>query len=62
MDTRRVLPELRDWVWPFLTDYQRDGLCLAVARGNYHLWWPCGAGKTLGAIIWALATPHATRN
>jgi SNF2 family DNA or RNA helicase len=60
MDTRRVLPELRDWVWPFLTDYQRDGLCLAVARGNYHLWWPCGAGKTLGAIIWALATPHAT--
>ena len=57
-EERRVLPELRPWVWPFLTDYQREGICRAVGRGDFHLWWPCGSGKTLAAVVWAVATPH----
>ena len=52
-----VLPELRSWVWPFLTSYQKEGIAFAVGRRNAHLWWSCGAGKTLAAIMWALAEP-----
>ena len=54
---RHVLPELRPWVWPWLNDYQRDGIGQAVARGNHHIWWPCGSGKTAAAITWIVASP-----
>ena len=50
---------LRDWVPAFLTDYQRAGI-LATAHRSAHLWWAAGAGKTAGAICWALAHPGAT--
>lgn len=52
---RIVLPEIHPWVWPFLTPYQRVGISFAVGRRNAHLWWSCGAGKTVAAIIWSLA-------
>ena len=52
---RPVLPEVRPWVWPWLTSYQKVGISFAVGRRNAHLWWSCGAGKTAAAIIWALA-------
>ena len=52
-----VLPELRGWVWPFLTSYQKEGVSWAVGRRNAHLWWSCGAGKTLAAIMWAISEP-----
>ena len=54
---RHVLPELRPWVWPWLNDYQRDGIGQAVAQGNHHIWWPCGSGKTAAAITWIVASP-----
>lgn len=50
---------LRDWVPGFLTPYQRDGI-IATAHRSAHLWWAAGAGKTAGAICWALAKPGAT--
>lgn len=54
---RVVLPELRPWVWPWLTPYQREGIAFAAGRRNAHLWWSCGAGKTAAAIAWAVAEP-----
>lgn len=53
----RVLPELRPWVWPWLSAYQKRGVAWAIGRRNAHLWWACGAGKTVAAIIWMLAEP-----
>ncbi len=50
---------LREWVPAFLTDYQRQGI-LATAHRDAHLWWAAGAGKTAGAICWALAGLGAT--
>jgi len=47
--------ELRDFVPGMLTDYQQEGIAFALTRPGSHLWWPCGAGKTLGAIVWAVA-------
>jgi len=55
LEERIVLPEVRPWVWPWLTSYQKVGISFAVGRRNAHLWWSCGAGKTAAAIIWALA-------
>jgi hypothetical protein len=40
-----------------LTRYQREGVGLACVRGNFHLWWPPGAGKTFGGLLWALSVP-----
>lgn len=53
----RVLPEVRPWVWPWLSSYQKRGIAWAVGRRNAHLWWACGAGKTVAAILWMLAEP-----
>lgn len=50
-----VLPEVHAWVWPWLADYQREGIAFAIVRGNAHLHWQTGAGKTAAAILWALA-------
>ena len=43
-----------------LTEYQREGLTRAVERPGFHLWWPCGSGKTLAGLLWSLAHtgPH----
>ena len=49
--------EVREWVYAFSTPYQRDGIAVAVGRRSAHLWWPGGAGKTLGAILWAVHEP-----
>jgi hypothetical protein len=54
-----VASGLREWVPAFLTPYQRDGI-LATAHRDAHLWWAAGAGKTAGAICWALAGLGAT--
>jgi SNF2 family DNA or RNA helicase len=56
-DARLALPWLREWVPAFLTPYQREGVMWALnaSGGSGHLWWPTGAGKTLGSIVWALS-------
>lgn len=59
---KQALVSLREWVPAFLTDYQRRGVAavLAMPGGSGHLWWSAGSGKTLGAIVWALASPGRT--
>jgi len=49
-----VVDDLRPFVADMLTDYQNEGIDFACARPGSHFWWPCGAGKTLAAIVWAL--------
>ena len=47
---------VRGWVDAFLTDYQKRGILYVLnswqQSGAMH--WPTGAGKSLGAVIWAL--------
>jgi superfamily II DNA or RNA helicase len=54
---RLALPYLREWVPAFLTSYQKAGVQTALAMpgesGHFH--WSAGSGKTLGALVWALA-------
>jgi SWI/SNF-related matrix-associated actin-dependent regulator 1 of chromatin subfamily A len=51
------LAALRSWVPEFLTPYQRAGIAavLGMPGGSGQIWHPAGAGKTLTAIVWALA-------
>ena len=51
--------EVQPWTPAFVLPYQRDGIALAIGRRSAHLWWPGGSGKTLAAILWALAEPGA---
>jgi len=51
-----VLPELRPWVWPWFTPYQRAGITKAVGYGDQVFWWTTGSGKTAGACAWAVAS------
>lgn len=53
------LPDLRPWVPAFLTPYQRAGVLFGALRPGTHFWWSPGAGKTLGAIVWACLGPRA---
>ena len=50
---------LREWVPEFLTPYQRDAV-LQMAHRDGHYWHSAGAGKTVSAICWSLASPGAT--
>jgi len=50
--------ELRQGVWADrLLPFQRQGIARVIQTGSGFLWWPPGAGKTAGAIAWALAAP-----
>jgi len=51
------ISELHEWVPDFLTAYQRDGLLFSIPRDGTHAWHAPGAGKSLLAIVWALAAP-----
>lgn len=55
----RALSRVHPWVPEFLVPYQRIGVqtVLTMPGGSGHLWWSAGSGKTLGAILWALASP-----
>lgn len=53
----RALSRCHPWVADFLVEYQRLGVqsALRMPGGSGSLWWSAGSGKTLGAILWALA-------
>lgn len=36
----------------FLTTYQMVGWSFSAARAGSMLWWACGSGKTLAALLW----------
>lgn len=56
-NAKSALPYLREWVPAFMTGYQREGVksVLALPGENGFFVWSAGAGKTLGALVWALA-------
>lgn len=56
-NAKAALPFIHDWIPGFLTPYQREGVqaILSIPGESGHFWWSAGAGKTLGALIWALA-------
>ncbi|HMK68813.1 MAG TPA: SNF2-related protein, partial [Stellaceae bacterium] len=58
-DARLALPYLRPWVPAFLVAYQRAAVSFLLARPDQSglVIHPPGAGKTLTAIVWALALP-----
>lgn len=45
----RVKPFVLDG---FLTPYQLEGWAFSAARAGSMLWWACGSGKTLAALLW----------
>ncbi|HIK62116.1 MAG TPA: hypothetical protein EYF98_15670 [Planctomycetes bacterium] len=53
--TRLLESELRGGLWDdWFLDYQKAGVTQLGMAGGGHLWWKPGAGKTAGAIAWAL--------
>lgn len=46
----------------FLTPYQLVGWAFSAARGGSMLWWACGSGKTLAALLWVASkkSPRAS--
>ena len=40
-----------------LLPYQKEGITAAIRSQGFHLHWAPGAGKTLGALVWALCSP-----
>lgn len=58
------IPEMRERVsgledaWPnYLLPWQQQNLVENGHKDGIHLWWPCGASKTVGAITWSLLEP-----
>jgi len=55
-------PEVYAWVIDtFITDYQKQGWMFANALTAAYLYWACGSGKTLAAILWALSARWETK-
>jgi hypothetical protein len=49
--------EIREWVYNWLTPYQRFGVAFSAAMPGCHFWWPGGAGKTAAMTLWAHYAP-----
>ena len=57
-----TLPYVRELVQPYVLDgflmpYQLEAWRDSYMREGYALWWACGSGKTLGALLWVAAGP-----
>ena len=53
-----VKERVKDWVLEdYLTDYQKEAWEWSIHRDGSLLWWACGAGKTLGALLWLVSGP-----
>ena len=57
-----TLSYVRELVQPYVLDgflmpYQREAWRDSYMREGYALWWACGSGKTLGALLWVAAGP-----
>lgn len=55
----RIHTRLKPWVLEFLTPYQKDAWGWLHGRGNdgSNLWWACGSGKTLAALLFLVSGP-----
>lgn len=53
--------KIESWVMDWLTSYQHEGLSFSVNREGTLFYWPCGSGKTAGAVLWGLADGAPTK-
>jgi superfamily II DNA or RNA helicase len=54
MDTTLIRPFVLDG---FLMPYQEAAYAQSVELPGFMLWWACGSGKTLAALLWAASGP-----
>jgi superfamily II DNA or RNA helicase len=47
--------ELREWVFDFLTQYQKDAVSFGWNKSGVHYWHPTGSGKSITGIVTALS-------
>jgi len=60
----RICKRVKPWVLDgFLTPYQRDAWAWLYGRGEdgSNLWWACGSGKTLAALLFLVSGPERER-
>jgi len=51
----KVKSRVKPWVLEdYLTDYQKEAWKWSTNRNDAMLWWACGAGKTLAALLWLI--------
>ena len=43
---------VKPWVWPWLSSYQKEGVCFALPRYGTMLHHATGSGKTVCACVW----------
>lgn len=54
-EIEQIKARVKPWVLDgYLTDYQKEAWHWSATREGSLLWWACGAGKTLAAILWLL--------
>lgn len=61
-DRAEIRERVKPWVLDgYLTEYQREAWTWSANRTGSFLWWACGAGKTLGALLWLVSHGRQTR-
>jgi|TARA_R100000482_G_scaffold77190_1_gene30082 hypothetical protein len=61
-DRAEIRERVKPWVLDgYLTEYQREAWSWSATRDGSFLWWACGAGKTLGALLWLVSHSRRTR-
>lgn len=61
-ETAVVKQRVKDWVLDdYLTAYQVEAWEWSVQRDAALLWWACGAGKTLAALLWLVSGSTSER-
>ena len=59
---KQIAKRVKPWVLDgYLTDYQKEAWQWSIDRDGSFLWWACGAGKTLGALLWLVSKPRSER-
>jgi hypothetical protein len=52
-ESPHIQQKIKPWVLDgFLTPYQREAWHWSYKREGSFLWWACGSGKTLAALLW----------
>lgn len=53
-----VKERVKPWVLEdYLTEYQKEAWEWSISKDGSLFWWACGAGKTLGALLWLVSGP-----
>ena len=61
-DRAEIRSRLKPWVLDdYLTNYQKEAWQWSIHRDGSLLWWACGAGKTLAALLWLVSKPASEK-